>query len=268
MKRADLLDPDSETEQERLHLVEEEQDPATTALLERLGLAPDWHCLEVGAGAGSIAHWLADRCGDGRVVAVDRKSQQLDGDGWPNLEIVEADITTVAFPSASFDLVHARAVLTHVRERETMIARMTSWLRPAGWFVVTDPASFPVASSPYPVIRKAGEAATAVVREMLGTDPNWARTFPQPLIDAGLVDVDAECRLRMMRGGTREAVMMDLMYEQLGPHMEATGLITSDEVREVRALLRDSDYVDLPPAVIRSWGRRPDPPRGHEGRSR
>jgi 2-polyprenyl-3-methyl-5-hydroxy-6-metoxy-1,4-benzoquinol methylase len=254
---SNLLDPDSATEQDRLDLVEQEQDPATTALLKRLGLAPDWDCLEVGAGAGSIAYWLADHCPGGRVVATDRTTRQLDSSAHPNLEIVQADITDVEFSPESFHLVHARAVLTHVPDRQLMIQRMIRWLRPNGWLVVTDPASFTVASSPYPLIRKAGAAATAVARRMIGTDPNWARTFPRPLIEAGLADVDAECRLRMMRGGTREAVMMDLMYEQFGKHMEATGLITADELAEVRALLRDPNYVDLPPAVIRSWGRRP-----------
>lgn len=256
MQRADILDPDSADEQERLGLVEEEQDPATTDLLTGLGLGSGWHCAEVGAGGGSIAHWLADRCPEGRVVAIDRKAR-VQRAVRANLEVLEADVQTLELPAHSFDLVHARAVLTHVSDRESVIARMTSWLVPGGWLVVTDPASFPVDSSPYPLVRKAGHAAAVVAREMIGTDPNWARTFPRPLIDAGLVDVDAECRLRMMRGGTREAIMMDLMYAQMGPHMEATGLISPQELEEVRALLHDSDYVDLPPAVIRSWGRRP-----------
>lgn len=250
----ELLDPDATVERERLGLVEEEQDPATTELLDRLGLAPDWHCLELGAGAGSIAHWLAGRCPHGRVVAVDRKTGRLAANGV--LEIVEADVLDVRFPERSFDLVHARAVLTHVRQRRELIERMVSWLRPGGWLVVTDPASFPVDSSPYPLIRKAGAAAAALVRDVIGTDPDWARSFPRPLIDAGLTEVDAECRLRMMRGGTREAIMLDLMYAQLGPLLVRTGRLTDSELAEVRALLADPAYVDLPPAVIRSWGRR------------
>jgi SAM-dependent methyltransferase len=257
MQPPELLDPQSATERERLDLVEEEQDPATTSLLTQLGLRANWHCLEVGAGSGSIACWLADQCSQGRVVALDRKTAQLSFRPPPNLQIVEADIEDAEFSDESFDLIHARAVLTHVPNRERTLGRMHGWLRPGGWIVVTDPASFPVDSSPYPLIRKAGQAAAAVVRAQIGTDPDWARSFPRPLIEAGFVSVDAECRLRMMRGGGREAIMMDLMYEQLGPHMQATGIISTEELAEARALLRSADYVDLPPAVIRSWGRRP-----------
>lgn len=123
--------------------------------------------------------------------------------------------------------------------------------------MIADPASFPVDSSPHPLMRKAGAASTAVMREMMGTDPNWARTFPAPLLAAGLVDVDAECRLRMMQGGTTEAKMFGLMLAQLAPHMVATSLISDDEITSLRAQLLDPSFLDFPPAVVRCWGRRP-----------
>jgi hypothetical protein len=38
-------------------------DPQTIRHLETLGVACGWRCLEVGAGSGTIAKWLADRVG-------------------------------------------------------------------------------------------------------------------------------------------------------------------------------------------------------------
>ena len=38
-------------------------DPVTRARLTRLGVAPGARCLEVGAGSGSIARWMADQVG-------------------------------------------------------------------------------------------------------------------------------------------------------------------------------------------------------------
>jgi 2-polyprenyl-3-methyl-5-hydroxy-6-metoxy-1,4-benzoquinol methylase len=247
----------SAPEEERLALIEEEQDPYTTARIEAFGLAEDWHCLEIGAGKGSMAYWLADRCSRGRVVATDLDTSLLSATGRPSLEILQHDVSKDDFPPGSFHLIHARAVLTHTADPQRVCARLASWLRPGGWLLVTDPASFTVDSSPHFLMRKAGAASTAVMREMVGTDPNWARTYPAPLVSAGLTEVDAESRLRTMQGGTREARMFELMLAQLAAPMEATGLITAEEIRSLRAQLLDPRFFDFPPAVIRAWGRRP-----------
>jgi 2-polyprenyl-3-methyl-5-hydroxy-6-metoxy-1,4-benzoquinol methylase len=253
----DFFEHDSSDEGERLALIEEEQDPYTIARIQALGLAADWHCLEVGAGKGSMARWLADQCPDGHVVATDLDVSLLGAEGRTNLVIRQHDVNSDEFPPGSFHLIHARGILTHIPDREAVCRRMASWLRPGGWLLVADPASFPVDSSPHELMRKAGAASTAVMRHMIGTDPNWARTFPAPLVAAGLVDVDAECRLRMMRGGTTEAKMFGLMIGQLAPHMTRTGLVTSDEIASLCAQLLDPSFFDFPPAVMRSWGRRP-----------
>lgn len=253
----EVLSHGSELEDQRLGLIEEEQDPYTIARLDAFRIGPDWHCLDVGAGKGSIAYWLADRCPNGRVVASDLDVRFLSSGGRQNLEILVHDVTTEDFPPGSFNLVHARAVLTHASDPQALVMRMACWLRPGGWLLIADPASFPVDSSPHPLMRKAGKASTAVMRSMVGTDPDWARTFPAPLLRAGLIDVDAECRLRIMRGGTREAVMFGLMLGQLSSHIVATGLITADELDDLLAQLHDPAFIDFPPAVVRAWGRRP-----------
>jgi hypothetical protein len=47
-------------------------DPWTIRYLEATGIGPGWHCWEVGAGGGSIAAWLGERCGPtGYVLATD-----------------------------------------------------------------------------------------------------------------------------------------------------------------------------------------------------
>lgn len=242
---------------EHLSLIEEEQDPYTTARIQAFGIAPDWHCLEIGAGRGSMAYWLADRCPAGRVVATDLDVSLLSAAGRQNLSVVEHDIRRDDFPARSFHLIHARSVLTHVPDPESVCARMTSWLRPGGWLLVTDPASFPVDSSPHPLMRKAGAASKVVMRQIMGTDPDWARTFPAPLARAGLVEIDSECRLRMMQGGQREARMLEMMFGQLAEQLVATCLITGQELDALRRQLLDPRFMDFPPAVVRAWGRRP-----------
>src|ERR1044071_5854808 len=111
-----LLSPEWGAEGRRLAAIAAVCDPETTALLERLGLRPSWRCLEVGAGGGSIAAWLAGRTA--HVTATDIDTRYLDGLTAPNLAILRHDVTSDPLPEQSFDLVHARFVLEHLRERE------------------------------------------------------------------------------------------------------------------------------------------------------
>lgn len=61
-----------EVELERLKLQEDTIDPPTIRHLETIGVSQGWKCLEVGAGAGSIAQWLSNRVGPtGKAVATD-----------------------------------------------------------------------------------------------------------------------------------------------------------------------------------------------------
>jgi hypothetical protein len=47
-------------------------DPGTVQHLERLGVGEGWNCVEIGAGVGTIAGWLAGRVGPSRhVIATD-----------------------------------------------------------------------------------------------------------------------------------------------------------------------------------------------------
>ena len=63
---------EDEVELNRLRLVEEIYDPITIRHLGTIGVSKGWNCLEIGAGAGSMALWLANHVGPTRkVVATD-----------------------------------------------------------------------------------------------------------------------------------------------------------------------------------------------------
>src|SRR5687768_12680860 len=72
-----------DAERDRLSILEKALDPITKGHLERLAFASTTRprrCLEMGAGGGSIARWLADRCSPGgTVVAADVDTRFLVG---------------------------------------------------------------------------------------------------------------------------------------------------------------------------------------------
>ena len=71
-------------------------DPGTIRHLQALGVTAGWRCLEVGAGGGSIALWLAERVGpSGYVLATDLDTRFLEPLARPTLEVRRHDITDI-----------------------------------------------------------------------------------------------------------------------------------------------------------------------------
>ena len=127
-------------EQARLRLVEEIHDPATLRHVANLGLSAGWQCLEVGAGAGSIARALADRVGpSGHVVATDIDTRFLQNMALSNLEVREHDIRSDEVEHGAYDLVHCRALMIHLPDTESVARRMVAALRPGGRLLAEEP---------------------------------------------------------------------------------------------------------------------------------
>src|SRR5690606_26923201 len=109
-----FFDHEWEHERERLRQLERFYDPLTHGNIERAGIQPGWRCLEVGAGGGSIAEWLAWRVGPtGRVLAIDLETRFIEHLAGPNLEVRRHRFGGEPLPENHFDLIHARAVMEH-----------------------------------------------------------------------------------------------------------------------------------------------------------
>src|SRR4051812_42544915 len=103
------LDPAWHAERDRLDSLTSLYDARTLQLCERLGLAAGWHCLDAGAGTGSLATALAERVGPtGSVTALDSDTRFLAPLASERLKVVEADLADGGLPVGRFDLVHAR----------------------------------------------------------------------------------------------------------------------------------------------------------------
>lgn len=127
-------------ELERLQAIEQIFDPKTRELILTTGITEKWQCLEVGAGAGAIAKWLATVVGDsGKVVAVDLDTRFLANIKSPNIEVLEADFCHLALESQSFNLIHARCLLIHIPDFQLALSKMVDLLKPGGWLVIEEP---------------------------------------------------------------------------------------------------------------------------------
>lgn len=109
----------------------------TSALLDKL--PPDAEVLDLGCGAGvPTAQALAHRF---KVTGVDVSARQiaLAQQNIPKARFVQADVTQLDFPPASFDAVIAFYAIIHVprQEQPKLLRDIASWLRPDGLFVAT-----------------------------------------------------------------------------------------------------------------------------------
>src|SRR4051812_15239712 len=94
-----VLSHEIPTELRRLRSLQEQLDPVSTEILAARELPPAPKCLELGAGAGSMARWMAERYPDGHVTAVDIDARFLDARWAPNLEVRESDVRALDFPA-------------------------------------------------------------------------------------------------------------------------------------------------------------------------
>ncbi|GAA0472620.1 class I SAM-dependent methyltransferase [Streptomyces olivaceiscleroticus] len=254
-----LLSKDLPTELERLQLLEKTYDPGTVQALGRLPMRADWRCLEVGAGAGSIAYWLADRVPDGSVLAVDIDPRFIDADRAPQLEVRGSDITTDDFPAGSFDLIHARAVFMHLPRRREMIERAMQWLAPGGWLVLEDVHFLPAADSPYPAWQEVhGAYLTALAQQ--GIDLSWARRLPAELAAAGCEAVDVSVTPGGLGVDEVQDQLLGIRLIQSGPRLVEAGLVTAEQMAAAQRLVESGPAPDLSTFVYSAWGRKPAGP--------
>ncbi|HWE89844.1 MAG TPA: class I SAM-dependent methyltransferase [Pseudonocardiaceae bacterium] len=242
-------------DERRLWALEALCDPLTLRVLDRLRLSRQSRCLELGAGRGSIARWLATQCLHGSVVATDTDTRYLRELREPNLQVQQHDIADGPdFPTGSFDLIHSRALFVHLPDREAILARVARWLAPGGWLVVEEPALFPADSTLEPAVGAAVAAFERLMADRLGSDFRWPRRLPASLHHAGLAEVDMSAALAVTsdRGAVNEFWRINLT--SLGGELVDTGLLDPLVLRAALSTFDDPGYRDLTLAFVCAWG--------------
>ena len=235
--------------------------------LRQTGLRRGTRCLEIGAGAGSIAAWLADVAGPRNVTATDIDTRFLGPLAEAGVRLVRHDCVSDAAPGGEFDLIHIRHVLEHVPEHDGVIGRVASWLAPDGWLVVEAAFHIPEIAA-HPAHARQKIARSRLLAGRIGADlTTWARSLPAPLVAAGLVDVHAQGSLRPCRGATESSDFDRLTLLRLSDDLVSSGLLARADIDAALELYDDPTFVDYSTAVIAAWGRRGYGAQGLHSRS-
>jgi SAM-dependent methyltransferase len=236
-------------------------DPGTIQHLTDIGVSEGWHCLEVGAGGGSIATWLCDRVGgSGKVLATDIDTRFLETLGRSKLDVRRHDIASDPLPQATFDLVHFRLVLGHLPNRDEVLGRLASALRPGGWILAEEFDSRSL--RPDQTINPA-ETSLKSFAAMQGVlarhqfDGYYGRRLVDRLRAHGLAEISAEGRVFMFEGGTSGADLTCAAISQTRDEMIEAGAISAIEIERDLLQLNRPDFMMPSPIMWAVRGRRP-----------
>jgi len=132
--------------------------PATIALARLASVTADDHILDVGAGIGGPARFLATRYG-ARVTALDAIPRFLQiaealtaGTGLADrVRLVEGDALALPFDDGAFDLVWTQAVAQNIADKGRFIAELARVVAPGGRVAMFELISGPDGPVEYPV---------------------------------------------------------------------------------------------------------------------
>jgi cyclopropane-fatty-acyl-phospholipid synthase len=119
--------------------LDEAEDAMLALYAERAQLCDGQSILELGCGWGSLSLWMAKRFPNSRITAVSNSLSQREfiekqcrERDLSNVRVITHDANTLQLEAAQFDRAVSIEMFEHMRNYETLLGRIASWLRPGG----------------------------------------------------------------------------------------------------------------------------------------
>jgi SAM-dependent methyltransferase len=255
------FDNDDPAAGERLELSSAVLDGFTISRLSSLGDLAGRRCLELGAGNGSIAGWLADQAGpSGRVLATDINTRHIPGDC--GYGVVRHDLTTDPPPDGPWDLIHARLVLRHLPGRHDILRRLAATLATGGTLAIEEWDAYRaglVLAAPEPEAATLFYAFETIIEQLVdarAVDPEWPWQVHAAMASAGLVDLDTVVHARSWPGGSSGALHYAATISLLRTRILEAGM-TAEQLDRLSRFLHDPRMVVRGLLTVSTVGRRP-----------
>ena len=255
-------DHEADAELARLKLIEQFNDPSTFRHLDAIGVAEGWRCLEVGAGGGSVVRWLSQRVGHaGSVVAADLDLRFLGDMSAPNVEVRRCDITQDPIEPSSYDLVHARNVLAHLRDPVAVLRRLAAALKPGGWLMIedVDNGTTESADPAHPFAAAFDLCAQARIKFLLAggiMDLRYGRTLPVHMEQLDLIDVGNEAVALVGPGDSPMSQLMIQSFRPMDDAMVANGVVGKSDASDAQRAFEDPLFLYRGGLIVAVWGRK------------
>jgi SAM-dependent methyltransferase len=220
-------------------------------------------CLEVAAGAGSIAAWLAERAAHVTATDTDPVHVAALAERHPNLTVRRHDLVTESLDEGRWDVIHVRLLLAHLPNRQELVGKLAAALAPGGVLVIDEfQPSWRWCVLDAPDLPQARQLFTAYHGALLavlaesGNDTTFGRNAHRAMREHGLIDVDVELWARSWYGGQPGCQLPYLAAAQLAPRLVEAGM-PREEIDAFRQLLVDPQLMIHSNLALSTVGRRP-----------
>lgn len=250
---------------ERLHRQGAAMATDCATMLERIGVAEGWRCLDLGCGPRGITDLLSARVGArGHVVGLDadpifvahgRESAAA------NTEFAQGDAYGVALPAGSFDLVHLRFVASTAGEPQKLLREAIRLAKPGGIVALQEPDMATLNCYPPHPAWDALRAALIGAFAAVGSNISLGRELFALARAGGLSDVQYRPFLIGVRAGDPIADYLPSTVESLRGTVLGQRLMSESALDVALALCRahlaDPGTVFTMYTVAQVWGRTP-----------
>lgn len=256
---------------DRLHMQAEALRFDAEVMLDRIGVANGWRCLDLGCGPGGIVELLSVRAGvTGQVVGLDADPVFLQharararDRKLGNVDFIQGDAYRTGLAGGSFDLVHVRFVGGTVGRPQELMAEAMALACPGG-IVAFQEADISTLECypPHP----AWDRLTQLLEQVfvcVGNDIRLGQRLYQLARHAGLEDIQYRPFLVGFRSSDPMRDFLPATVESVRSTIVQHRLIEEGELNAAlsacRSHLADPDTVSTYVTVAQVWGRRPQP---------
>ncbi len=240
---------DAAVERRRLGYLAETRDPRTFGLLAELGIVAGCHAWELGAGAGTVAAWMAERVGERGSVWSTDIDLQFHQRPPPNVVVQQHDVVHDPVPRERFDVVHARAVLQHIPERDEVLPKLVAALKPGGSILIEegDFQAFATQKLPEPLA-----TVHAIINAVQPSwrEANYGNRVAFELRALGCIDVDVVGNSWSMHAHEASGEWWYLAVERLGPRLIEGRAVTPEQFSVAMEQMRAPDFAMIGPLSL------------------
>ena len=253
---------------DRLQVLARARWPDTSALLDRIGVRPGMHCLDVGCGGGAVTLELARLVApDGEAIGIDMDEITLQlareasaAEGLPNVEFEVADVEEWT-EDATYDLVYCRFLLHHLSDPLGLLQKMWAAVRPGCVIAVEDADMDGRFCDPPNDGFELWRRAYPELLRRRGGDATIGRKLHRYFLDIGIPapqltvaqDVRTAGEAKMMPLLTLEATADAILSEGIASETELNTAIA-----DLASFTDDAGTTIAGPRVLQVWSRRPN----------